>query len=219
MGLHDQVGSFRRERPPRHHRYKLMEHKRLSIPLAGKIQMIRQSRTSRVERIQGKGRAFFLKTYSYPLPKGPFRGVFRNTLFAPSRAEREWRALKHLAAHGVQPDLALWWEERRRWGLLLEARLLSLDFEGPDLDSAQGRELLEAHGDKGLRALEAFIEALHDSGLRDPDFRLRNFLVREGASGLQFAKIDSSSSWLQLPGPERDRARQRDWDTLALELR
>ncbi len=215
----DQIGSFRRERPPRHHGYKLMEHKRLSIPLGGKIQMIRQSGTSRVERIVGGRRALYLKTYLYPPPKGPFRGVFRNTLFAPSRVAREWRALKHLAAYGVQPDLGLWWEERRRFGLLLEARLLSLDFGGPDLASAQGQELLEAHGPKGLRALAAFVDALHDSGLRDPDFGLRNFLVRERGASLQFAKIDSSSSWLRPPGPRIDRVRQRSRDRLFAELR
>jgi hypothetical protein len=196
-----------------------MEHKRLSIPLDGKVQKIRQSQTSKVERFEGKNRAYFLKTYTYPLPKGPFRGVFRNTLFAPSRAAREWRALKHLAAHGVQPDLALWWEERRRLGLLLEARLLSLDFQGPDLSSPQGRKMLETHGDRGLQALKTFVDTLHDSGLRDPDFYLRNFLVRENQGGLQFAKIDSSSSWLLPPGPSRDPARSKDRDTLSSELR
>ena len=171
-----------------------------------------------MERVEGPGLPCFLKTYLYPWPKGPFRGIFRNTLFAPSRVAREWRALKHLAAHGVQPDLALWREERRCLGFLLQARLLSLDFGGPDLAAPEGIQLLQTHGTKGLQALAAFVDALHDSGLRDPDFRLRNFLVRERGGRLQFAKIDSSSSWLVRPGSSRDRARKRDRDMLRVEL-
>ena len=180
--------------------------------------MVCGSRTSWVERFEASGQALYLKTYVYPAPWGPLRGAFRNTFLAASRARREWRALELLARAGVQPGLGVDLSERRCLGFLLEARLLTRDFGGTDLAELLRARGLEAGQWRALWAgLARFVRALHDSGLRDPDLKARNILLRETSQGPEFAKIDASSSWIVAPS-RWDRARVRDLEVLARDL-
>lgn len=189
-------------------RPKLMNHKILSIPIPPDASRVSASRTSWVDRFRWDGRGWFLKTYVYPAPFGPLRGVLRNTFLAPSRAQREWRALKHLAREGLQPDLAAGLEEQRVLGFLLRSRLLTLDFGGEDLRQrlARGTTLEDE-----WQAIARFVRRMHESGLRDPDLKARNLLLRRSAAGRpEIAKIDASSSRLVRRGPRWERARVRD---------
>lgn len=172
-----------------------MGKKGLSIPLPAGTEALRSSRTGSLSRL-GPGRgAPLLKIYRYPGIRAPLRGVFRNTFLAPSRARREWRALKHLAACGVQPDLALGYREHRRGGFLVAAELLLADFGGEDLAARLARGPLT---DRELAGLAGFLRAFTATRLLDPDLWARNLLIH----GLRFAKIDASASTLlPQPGP------------------
>ncbi|MCA8971239.1 MAG: hypothetical protein KDC95_15720 [Planctomycetes bacterium] len=158
-----------------------------------------------------------MKTYWYRGLRAALRGAFRNTVFAPSRALREARALRRLQETGVQPALDVEVAEHRHLGILREARILTRDFGGADL----ARRLETAPGDAGLdrdawTGLGRFVRAMHDAGVRDPDLVARNVLVRErpGDAVLpdrehppsEFAKIDASSSWIVAEGRSRARA-------------
>ncbi len=193
-----------------------MNHKNLSIPLPARRERIRSAATSWVERFEYTGKRYYLKTYVYRGARAWLRGAFRNTFLAPSRARREWRALRHLAAAGIQPDLAVDLVEKRRFGCLLEARLLTREFAGQDLETRllENRPLSATEREE----LERFVRRLHESGLRDPDLKARNILLRGEGAEVAFAKIDSSSSWLVRPGDRLDAARKRDLAILAADL-
>ncbi len=200
--------------------YKLVPDKILSIPNPrtepgpmgaagsglGPLERISGSRTSWLARETGARRRW-LKTYRYPLPWGPVRGAFRNTFLALSRAQREFRALEHLAGAGIQPALAVDLRERRWLGFLLESQLVLEDFGGSDL----ARLLADgAVRDADLAALGAFVGKLHGSGLRDPDLKARNLLLRHEDGAPIWAKIDASSSRISPRGDRWDRARISD---------
>lgn len=196
-----------------------MRRKILSIPHPNARRQIRRSRTSWVEHFVDEDGAWYLKTYRYDGLRAALRGAFRNTFAAPSRARREARALELLAAAGVQADLEAEFLESRRFGFLREALLLTRDFGGSDL----AEKLQEKPEDAGLelegwRALGRFVQALHDAGLRDPDLKARNLLLRRGEDGAwRFAKIDASSSRI-VARNRRDAARERDLRVLVSDL-
>lgn len=181
------------------------------------VRQIRRSASSCVLRIEDGDGAFFLKAYWYRDVRAALRGAFRNTWLAPSRPRRELRALERLRDAGVQSDLEAEIAEDRRYGVLREARILTRDFGGPDLEAS----LLLAPGDAGLalpqwRRLGAFLTAMQDAGVRDPDLVARNVLVRRDPV-LTFAKIDASSSWLVRRSRD-DRSRARCLETLFNDL-
>lgn len=198
-----------------------MRRKILSIPHPEARRRIRGSRTSWVEHFEDEDGAWYVKTYRYRGLRAALRGAFRNTFAAPSRATRELRALELLARTGVQPDLEAEVSETRRFAFLREAVLLTRDFGGQDLAA----RLAEHPGDAGLsdetwKALGRFVHALHEAGLRDPDLKARNILVRQdsGTGEWLFAKIDSSSSKI-VPAQRKDAARVRDLEILRDDLR
>lgn len=157
---------------------------------------------------------YFLKTYIYPGPFGPLRGVLRNTFLAPSRVAREWRALAHLAAAGVQPALGVDRDERRTLGFLREARIMTRSFGTEDLETRLAREPLSR---AELTRLASFVKAAHDSGLRDPDLVARNLLLDGQGGDLELAKIDSSTATFTRRN-RWDRRRVRDLDVLLTDL-
>jgi tRNA A-37 threonylcarbamoyl transferase component Bud32 len=151
------------------------------------------------------------------------RGAFRNTFAAPSRAAREDRALRHLAECGIQPELALGYAERRWLGWLREARLLTRGFGDEDLAQRIERRRAESEARPGLRAdelpgLGAFLGAIFDSGLVDPDLRVRNLLCAGTGEATRWAKIDASSSRIRRR-PLGPAERARDLAPLLEELR
>ena len=193
-----------------------MEDSILSIPIPPDRRRVTRSQSSWVESFEHERESYFLKTYIYPGPKAQLRGLFRNTFVAPSRAQREWRALEHLAEHGIQPRLAVALEERRRLGFLMKSRILSRAFGCEDLAHRLSQGSLCR---SEVLSLARFVRKIHESGLRDPDLKARNILVAEHSDGLCFAKIDASSSRIVRPGRSFDRARVRDFVGLAMDLR
>lgn len=191
------------------------------------VDEVRSSTSSRVLRVEDEDGTWFLKAYWYRGLRAALRGAFRNTVFAPSRARREQRALLRLEEAGVQPPLEAAIAEHRSFGLLCEARIVTRDFGGADL----ARRLATAPGDAGLdrdtwSALGSFVRAMHDAGVRDPDLVARNVLARERPDRehrqFEFAKIDASSSWIVAEGRSRFRAdeaaRRADVDRFARDL-
>ncbi len=184
----------------------------LSIPAGCESEQIVHSRSSEVLAYEHEGQRWFLKIYRYESWKARLRGAFRNTFLAPSRAAREDRALRHLAASGVQPGLAGGYSEQRCLGLLREARLLSRGFGQLDLAQRLRQGPLDA---AELGSLAEFLAALFDSGLRDQDLLARNLLL--DTDQRRWAKIDASSSWI-LRRPLRCAERQNDLAALLREL-
>lgn len=195
-------------------RSNLMKDSILSIPPPMNHERVSGSRTSWVERLETAEGTCFWKTYIYPPPLGPFRGIFRNTFGAPSRVEREARALRGLARAGLQPDLLLAKGESRRLGFLLRAEILTRSFGSTDLAERLVQSPLHR---RELLSLAAFVRGLHEAGLRDPDLKARNLLL--APEGPSWAKIDASSSWWTRAGTRFDRQRCRDLEALLLDLR
>ena len=186
----------------------------LSIPPPVSRERITGSRTSWVERLELADGTCFWKIYVYPPPFGPFRGAFRNTFLAPSRVEREARALQGLARAGLQPDLLLAKGESRRLGFLLRAEILTRSFGSTDL----ARRLAQGPLSRlELDSLARFVRGLHECGLRDPDLKARNLLL--DTAGPAWAKIDASSSSWRRSGDSFDPQRCRDLKALLLDLR
>jgi hypothetical protein len=150
-----------------------------------------------------------VKFYVYPGWRSRLRGALRNTFLVPSRVAREWAALARLAEAGLQPDLRLFWGERRTLGFLTEAVLVTRTVTAPDLE-----QWARAHGPDRLQALEpllaAWVDALHRAGHRDRNLDPRNILVVETDGRLQFVKIDSPRSFAVAPGDAPDRWRDAD---------
>ncbi len=194
-------------------RSNLMKDSILSIPPPLSQERVAGSRSSWVERLELTEGTCFWKTYVYPLPFGPLRGLFRNTFLAASRVEREARALTGLARAGLQPDLLVAKGESRRLGFLLRAEILTRSFGSTDLAQHLAQGPLHR---RELDSLARFVRGLHESGLRDPDLKARNLLL--APQGPTWAKIDASSSWWRPPGSRFDRQRCRDLETLIVDL-
>jgi len=192
-----------------------VSHKILSIPEAESRELIQASRSSRVERFEQGGLPYFVKTYWYPGLRAPLRGAFRTTFLAPSRAQRERRALEHLALAGLQPALFVHLEEARRLGFLRRSVLVTAGFGDRNLSQQLEQAPLD---EEELWLLGRFVRRLHESGLRDPDLKARNILLEGHGAELRIAKIDASSSWLRAPGPGWDRQRTAELGRFVKEL-
>ena len=195
-------------------RSNLMKDSILSIPPPVSRERITGSRTSWVERLELADGTCFWKTYVYPPPWGPFRGIFRNTFLAASRVDREARALMGLAKAGLQPDLLVAKGESRCLGFLLRAEILTRAFGSTDLAH---RLALGPLSRPELDSLARFVRGLHECGLRDPDLKARNLLLEP--TGPSWAKIDASSSSWRRSGDAFDPQRCRDLEALLLDLR
>lgn len=175
-------------------------------------------RTSWVRRVKIGSIDSFVKTYDYPTARDRVRGVFRTTFLAPSRARREWQALRWLRAEGFAGPEPLAVLERRQFGMLRRAVLVSEAWPGRTLEA-----LLPTlgEGDRAdlLRATERTIEDLHRRGFRDGNLDLRNLLGRRLDGGAwEVAKIDSPRHRLVTSGNPHDRWARADWDRLTSSL-
>jgi hypothetical protein len=126
------------------------------------------------------------KTYLYPSWRDRFRGAFRNTFLASSRAFREVRNLERLADLGINPRLALAAGELQTWGFLQIGVLWTRWWPSQDLAALLPVQQPAARLDL-LQQLGAFVRGFHDQGYVDRDFHLRNVL--RTADG-EFGKID-----------------------------
>lgn len=147
------------------------------------------SRSSWVVRMRLGAMDCHVKTYVYPRLRDRVRGWFRNTLLAPSRAEREATAAQWLLAHGFAAARPLLLAEQRGLSGLRVAVLATetvvgerLDHWLPTLDGARQRDV--------LRALARWLDELHGAGYRDGNLDLRNLLLLAGDPP-RFAKVDS----------------------------
>lgn len=160
----------------------------------------------------------FCKTYDYPTWRDRLRGAFRNTLCAPSRAEREASALAWLLGHGFPAPRPLLVVEWRRAGFLTRALLVTEAWPGTDLGSLLPA-LPEPERSACIAEVQAHLERLLASGYRDPNFVLRNILARRDARGCwEFAKVDAPRFVARRSGPATDRAALRTRASLAADL-
>ena len=182
-------------------------------------QPITDRRRSWVRLLSADSTSYYIKTYDYPAMRDRGRGALRNTFLARSRARREWEALCWLRDHGfAAPEpLGVW--EKRRWGWLHRAVLITQAWPGQPL-----HRLLPVMGiadrDALLEELRRFLSEVHAAGFRDGNMDLRNLLARRTDRGVwQVCKIDSPRSRVISPGPQTDRAARRDRLQLTSSLR
>jgi hypothetical protein len=154
-------------------------------------QPVTDRRSSWVRRIKIDLEDCYIKVYDYPTRLDRCRGALRTTWLARSRALREWDALCWLRAHGFAAPAPLGVAEARRHGLLRRALLCTAAWPGRDLQ-AWLPELRAAEQQEVLRAVSAFVHALHAEGFRDRNLDPRNILARYTEVGsVEIAKIDS----------------------------
>jgi len=160
----------------------------------------------------GSGRAFYVKAHreSWPNPR---------YLLRPSRPLREWRVLQRLRQRGIPAARPVAVGERRRWGALLDAVLVTEEVDD-SIDLARfiptfhqrphTRQWLRQKR-RYLAALARFTRAMHDAGYVSRDSHWRNILIAEGhekpQSGLRpvrFFLIDNPRGiFLPWPAPAR----------------
>jgi hypothetical protein len=154
---------------------------------------VTSARTSWTRRGERAGQGFFVKVYVYPDWRARWRGLLRNTWLAPSRARREWEALRWLRSNGFAAPQP--WgvaEQRGLLGDLRRAVLVTEAWPAPSLESMLRDGVEPATARQLHAALEAWVMELHCAGFRDRNLDPRNILVRREADGSwQFAKIDS----------------------------
>jgi hypothetical protein len=172
-------------------------------------EVLKETRTRLVERVEVAGTTVYRKVYSYPNLRDLASGVFRTTLFAPSRPEREWRSLGWLAGRGLQRELRVAMAERRTFGFLREAVLVTAEFVGEPLDHWLSRAAA-ADRERILEALWDWVARVHETGHRDRNLDARNVLVRVDGDRVEFAKIDSPESFRVRDGTRMDRWRRED---------
>lgn len=187
-----------------------------SSPTLGRSVKAALSSWVRCQEIGSK--TYYVKTYDYPSLRAKGRGWLRNTAFAETRAEREYRALRWLARAGFPaPRPAAVWLDRTFLGVN-RACLVTEAWPGRpvdrlllELDPGQGRSL--------LADLRGQIESMHALGFRDRNMDLRNWLARSSGEGRwELAKIDSPRFRLLPPGPARDPLAAEDWSRLRSSL-
>jgi hypothetical protein len=182
---------------------------------------VRSSRTSWVRRGRvdhdGMVEDWFVKTYDYP-GLAPLRGALRNTLLRPSRAAREWDALAWLHGAGFAAPAPVAVLERRWFGFLRRAVLITLAWPGERVDSLM-EKLPPAGRCELAAAVLSLVAALHQRGFRDRNLDLRNLLARREVGAWIVAKIDSPRWRLCPSGPAADRLAREDWDRLLPQLR
>lgn len=180
--------------------------------------LVRDARSSWVRTILIGSNTYYVKTYDYPDLRARCRGWFRNTAFAESRPEREWRALQWLRGKGFPSPIpcAVFIGRLatgiRRATLVTEAWPgVSLDLLLPELCEADRTSLITATHDQIIR--------MHTLGFRDRNLDLRNLLAARGAAGAWIiAKIDSPRFRLVDPGGKQDRLAREDWQRLGSSL-
>ncbi len=179
---------------------------------------ITDRRSSWVRLLSVDSKSYYVKTYDYPTRRDRGRGALRNTFLARSRARREWLALSWLRQHGfAAPEpMGVW--EKRRWGWLHRAVLITRAWPGhplhrllPVIGAADRNALLEE--------LRRFLSEVHAAGFRDGNMDLRNLLARRTEQGIwQVCKIDSPRYRITAAGPQTDRAVRRDLRRLTSSL-
>ena len=182
----------------------------------GKV--VRDARSSWVRRLEIGSNTYYLKTYDYPNLRARCRGWFRNTAFAESRPEREWRALQWLGEQGFPaPIPCAVFESRISTGLRRSTLVteswpgVSLDLVLPDLSEAERIDLVGATCRQ--------VQRMHALGFRDRNLDLRNLLARRDAAGAWIiAKIDSPRFCLVASGEPEDRLVREDWRRLESSL-
>lgn len=160
-----------------------------ALAQGGEGERVAGSRSSWVVRMRRGAIDCHVKTYVYPGLRDRARGWFRNTLLAPSRAEREAAAAHWLLAHGFAAARPLVLAEQRGFSGLRIAVVATETVTGERLD----RWLATVDDGRRrdvLRALAAWIEELHGAGFRDRNLDLRNLILLPGDRP-RFAKLDS----------------------------
>lgn len=157
---------------------------------------VRQNRSSWVCRLSIADRTVFAKTYDYPSRKDRWRGLFRNTAFARSRAARERDAAEWLAtagldgSTGLQAPEPLLVAEWRSGPLLRRALIVTGAAPGRPLDELWP-DLTPSERDGIRRQLGRAVEALHAAGYRDRNLDPRNLIVESRDGTTRITKIDS----------------------------
>jgi hypothetical protein len=189
-----------------------------AVAAAGFGSLVKRTRTGWVQRVQTAEGAWFCKTYVYPTARDRWRGLFRTTCLAPSRARREAEALAWLASQGFPSARPVLLAEDRRGGMLHAAVLATEAVEGPDLEQLLPR-LAAPVRTALLHALRAFVEALHHRGFRDRNLDLRNLLLSGTVQAPSFVKIDSPRHVVVRRGRRADALARQDWHRLTASLR
>ena len=177
-------------------------------------------RSSWVRKVACGNLSVFVKTYAYSTWRDRWRGIARTTLFARSRAAREYDALRWLATTGFAGPRPLAVFEQRRAGWLCVAVLVTQAWPGMagNLDELLPR-LTPSEQGRCLEALDRLVERLHAAGFRDRNFDLRNVLARQHADGtFELAKIDSPKFALVRPGNREDQGTRAAYDRVARSL-
>jgi len=138
------------------------------------------------------------------------------TLGIRSRARREWRGLRAMAARNLRVAPPLAFAEDRRSGFLNASLLVTRGLEG-------ARDLRELLGDPEqtsferevwLRAAGACARTLHDAGFGHFRMQLRNLLALPHEAGAELALLDAPYA-CAFPGPAPRAVRRIDLIDLA----
>src|SRR5690606_36891604 len=134
-----------------------------------------------------------------------------------SRAAREFDALAWMAAHGLSAPAPIAVFERRRFGLLARAVLVTAASPGTTASDCLP-ELPPDERFAAAAAIGAFVASLHALGFRDRNLDLRNLLVqRRPGGGWLVEKIDSPRHRLRR-GAGPDALSRADWQRLLPQL-
>ena len=154
-----------------------------------------------------------VKTHVYPTASDRRRGLFRNTVFARSRARCEAENLLELHRRQLNPPLLVAFGERRRGAVLHACFIATRFWPSTDLAHWLPEERDSTVRRQTLEQLGCLVARLHAAGYVDRDLHLRNIL--RSPDGV-LAKIDCSRGRF---GPRPfDRACLRDWSDLGGEL-
>jgi Phosphotransferase enzyme family len=182
---------------------------------------VKTSRSSWVRRVDIDARTYFIKTYVYRTAFDRCRGALRNTgPWRPSRARREAEALAWMADHGFPAPAVLGALERRSFGFVTKAVLVTEAWPGEPLDRVLG-PLAATERQAVAAALGRFVARLHQRGFRDRNLDVRNVLARRPTAAdlpVELAKIDSPRFVLVPAGRSSDRLARADWARLLPQL-
>lgn len=145
-------------------------------------ELVAGSRTSWVRRVKiAGGSAVFAKCFYYPTPLDLVLRIVSRRMWW-HRAEREWRSLQIQESLGLPTVARLALGERRRFGLLRSALLVTEEFEGAiRLDrwlAASARSAPNGAG-PAVAALAAWVARVHRAGFVHGDLNARNVLVSQ----------------------------------------
>ncbi|MCA8943021.1 MAG: hypothetical protein KDB80_10715, partial [Planctomycetes bacterium] len=159
----------------------------------------------------------YIKTYDYPTPGDRRRGFGRTTWLARSRAHAEWAALEWFENQGLEGARGLLVAERRRFGVLRRAVLVTEAWRGRPANEALAA-MSRADGDELVAAIRAKVAEWHARGFRDRNLDLRNLLVRRLDGVWSVVKIDSPRWRLRSGGAPTDRLARSDRARLDADL-